>query len=437
VSRRPTASRSSSSASSGGARGVPRSSDGKVTVDCPGCGAQYRLPEDDLDERLECGDCHQTFLPRNMLGRRARPKDNTKTYMIFGAVAVAIVGVFAAMSMQTEPVKKPPPPPVERRVVFTPGTHPRTLELIKWAQAMGSDNRLVIKSHSDWAALATAAELPASSDEPTLFEALRKTKHKPTKFLRLLLCESGTLHSEAMMEAPSGTATLYLVPKPGDVDFKKNTRCELKVAFSMDGPQIKVASWEVTMEPARLTLDPDRVMFTPNKDIEKPQEVEITDGAGTRKVMESKVSAIPHWEKATPEQKTFADQVVADVLASADDNAPASLFNRATQRVQSLEEKKAVVPRILNAMYELYGDVNGNNMKLSQLDRALRGITGWANNYDTSSTGDEAKDKAARESCVRQWFAFWWRYSAGELSDFIDDRESLEEPLDPKAKKGR
>ena len=51
------------------------------------------------------------------------------------------------------------------------------------------------------------------------------------------------------------------------------------------------------------------------------------------------------------------------------------------------------------------------------------------------STADPAKDKAARESCVRQWFAFWWRYSSGDLSEWIDMRENLDEPAEDPAKK--
>lgn len=144
---------------------------------------------------------------------------------------------------------------------------------------------------------------------------------------------------------------------------------------------------------------------------------------------------MPHWEKATPEQQKMADEVVADIIRSADNSAPGPLFNQATMKIQTMADKQATVPRVLNAMYELYADVNANNMKLSQLNRALVAWTGYAVNYQVEAGADPAKDKAQRESCVRQWFAFWWRYH-GDLSEFFDARENLDEPLeDPKAPK--
>jgi len=93
------------------------------------------------------------------------------------------------------------------------------------------------------------------------------------------------------------------------------------------------------------------------------------------------------------------------------------------------------VPRALNAMYELYADVNSNAMKLSQLDRALRGWTGGAYNFELMGTGDAQKDKALRESCVRQWFAHWWRYSSGDFSEFLEEKEDLDFPTNDKTKR--
>ena len=82
--------------------------------------------------------------------------------------------------------------------------------------------------------------------------------------------------------------------------------------------------------------------------------------------------------------------------------------------------------RILNAMYELYGDVNTNALKLSQLDRALRIVSGMSVNFQIRTSGDVAKDKAERESVVRQWFAWWYRYANGEFDELIDKENTLD-----------
>lgn len=433
--RDPAASRSSSKSRAGGGRGPKVRTDGKVDVSCPQCGTTYRIADTALDQKLECVECHRVFFPKTTVGKRAKTQDNTKTYLIFGGVALALIVLFVVISnSNANPVIKPPVQPVAKKDVLTPMNHPRTQQLVLWAQAMGSDSRLVIQTHSDLNAVAKVVGLESASDPLKVFAAIQT--HDSTRYLRELMCESGMLADEATMTAPSGKAILYVTPKPGTDDYRKNTRGDIEVEFRMEGDQVKVTGWRVAMVPARNPNkpDPSAVTYAPNKDIAKPELKEITDSAGTRKVKESQPAAVPHWDKATPELQKKADQVVADILRAADPEAPGGLYMRTKLSVRTLDEKKAVVPRILNAMYELYGDVNSNNEKLILLDKALADFTGFAVNYESKGTGDAAKDKALRESSIRQWFAFWYRYSNGDLTEFIDTRENLDEPLEPPKK---
>src|SRR5690606_28403170 len=126
---------------------------------------------------------------------------------------------------------------------------------------------------------------------------------------------------------------------------------------------------------------------------------------GTRKVAESQPAAVPHWEGATPELRALADQVVTGILAAAEPGAAGNLFNRATLKVRSKDQKKAAAPRVLNAMFEAYDDVIGNHQKLILLTRALYQWTGYAVNYPAAPSGNDETDTKLRQSCVRQWFA--------------------------------
>lgn len=430
MSTRPPASRSRSG--SGGpqpGRGPKVRTDGKVDASCPQCGTKYRVAEAALDQKLECGECHRVFFPKTTAGKRVKAPDHSKTYMIFGGVGLGIVVLFAVMSGGSPPPKQPPKAPTVQRVVHTPSDNPRSHQLIKWGQAIGTDNRLVLESHSDLAAIAKQVGVDDARNRDAVFAALQS--HDSTRYLRELDCTDARLADEAMIESPAGgKATVSVTPKAGTDDYRKNTRGEFEVTFRMEGEQVKVTGWKLLMPPARNPNKPDPSLktFVPNKDIAAAKTVEISDSAGTRKVMESEPAPVPHWDKASPELRAKADQVVADVLRSADDNAPGSLFNRAIRSMSTLDERKAVVPRALNAMYELYGDVNGNVMKISQLDRALREWTGGAHNFELEGTGDPEKDKKLRQSCIRQWFAFWWRYSSGDLGEFLEKEESLQPP---------
>ena len=93
--------------------------------------------------------------------------------------------------------------------------------------------------------------------------------------------------------------------------------------------------------------------------------------------------------------------------------------------MKTKDQKKAAVPRVLNAMFEAYDDVIGNHQKLIQLDRALYQWTGYAVNYPAAPSGNVENDTKRRQSCIRQWFAHWYRYH-NNLDAFFDSRENLE-----------
>lgn len=430
--RDPAASRSSSSAR-GKSAGARARTDGKVDVSCPQCGAEFRIPSDHLSEKLECSECHRVFIPKTTVGKRGKPPDHTKVYVGFGIGAVALIGIFFAMSGPGEKPKKAPVVEAPKVAEYGLGTHPRALQLVQWAQGIGKNDALLVPRYTDIPAAGKQLGVANPNDIDAVMKELQA--NISTRFLRELQCESAQLASAADMEAPTGTGVVYVTPRPDVDQYKKNTRGEIEVTFRMDADVVKVTGWKVKLPPVRdpSKADPLAKTFKPYKDIAKAEEVTITDSAGTRKVMESKPGPVPHWDKATPEQQKMADEIVADVLRSVDSDAPRGLYAKATLRPKTIEDRKAVAPRLLNAMYENYSDVTANNMKLSQLNRALVAIVGFAVNYQIEDTADAAKDKAERESCVRQWFAFWYR-NAGDISRWMETEETLEAKDDGKTK---
>ncbi len=426
--------RSSRASRSSSSRAARERADGRVDVACPQCGAQYRVTKEALEEKLECGDCHRVFFPKTTAGKRVAPPDYTKTYVGVGVGVVVLIALMVLTRGGGSEAPKPKPVAAAPAPTASRGNHPRAAMALKWAQAVASGNQLILTTHSDLPALGKAMQLADTGNDAVLAALVA---NDATRFLRELDCGSAELASDADMTASTGTAMLYVTPKSGDDTYISRFRGELAASFRMDGDQLKVTGLTVKTPPERNPKKPDPNRpgsYKPNTDIAAPKAVETVVGGEKRVIMESEPAAVPHWREATPELQKKADEVVAMLLQSAAPDAPGNLFNKATMTVRSLDEKKAAVPRVLNAMYELYGDVMGNNLKLSQLDRALRGWTGGGVNYDATDSTDPARDKKEREAAVRRWFAFWYRYANGELKEFIESDESLDKPVAPAKK---
>lgn len=412
-----------------------------MDISCPQCATAYRVTSDLLDAKIECTECHRVFFAKATVGKRVAAPDHTKAYIGFGVAAVAIIGLFALSNSGPKEVKKPAAAKKVEVAPYGRSDHPRALGLEKWAKSLASNNQLVLTSHTDIQAIGELLGVTATStstsegvltaaskaDSAKVLAAL--ISHKSTELLRTMDCTT-MLETDADMTAASGNGLIYVTPKSGDDRFKRNTRGTFTVTFKANGNSIKVSSFAIKQKPVYLRgKDPSKIYFTGNKDIARPDEVEITDSAGTRKVSESKPAAVPHWAKATPEQRALADEVVAGILAAAVPSAPGALFNRATLKVRGPESTKAAVPRVLNAMFACYSDVITNHQKLILLDRALYQWTGYAVNYPARPTGNDETDTKRRQSCIRQWFGHWYRYH-DNLDAFIDSHEDLDDDDD-------
>ncbi len=441
--RRPSRSPKSGSkiGTSKGGTAIRVAKDGKVDAPCPQCGTVYRVLAENLDQVIKCQECGKVFPARHTAGRKAHAPDYTKAYLAFGGFGLVLVVLFLVMSNSGGSKAKEAKAQTQANAqaqanqkkgdAYSVGTHPRAVQLQRWAEAFATDNRLVMKTNTDLTAVGKLLGAP-DRDPDAALSAL--ATHTLTQPLRDFAVASATLAGNDDMTAETGRGTVFLVPKANDARWRKDTRGELEVTFRKDdGDTILVTGWTLKSEPApakgggRAASKPSTT-DAPIAQGDKPAEAEISDSGGTRKVAEAEPRAMGHWEKATPELQKFADQVVADILFSVSgEPGAAGKANRATLSVRTADEASAVVPRILNAMFELYADPIANNDKLSQLNKAIYTIVGWSVNYQVQGTGDDAKDKAARQSCVRQWFA-WYHSNKANLLKNREEQENLDDP---------
>lgn len=415
--------RPSSSSRSGGR---PRN-DGKVDIFCPQCGAQYRIAEEAFDTKVECSQCHRVFFPKAGATKRPKAKDYTKAYMGFGVGAVLVVGTLMLMNRGGDtPPAKPVVADTSKSAQLQLDRKARAEQGMRWGRAVAAADLLTLRNYSDLSAMATVlgvdATLIGDARDQAIVAALQK--HDATRLFSEMECSTADV-SEAAVEAGSGAMTFYFNNKPGDTTFDPKAGAQVTAQWSMQGSQMRVASFEVTAKPiVRGTRAGDtKNTFKPSEEIAKPKVVETNRGGALVKVQESDPAPIAHLADTPEPMRQKVDALVKDLIASADPESPGALFNRSSNALKEIG--KPAMPRLVNALYELYPDVNGNNQKISQVTRCLLSMTGMAFAYDVRGTGDAAKDKAARESVIRQWFAWWWRFANDTHEDAIDQSEDL------------
>ncbi len=434
MARRPSV---SSRRKSGSTAGSPRvRSDGRVDCFCPECGAQYRVAADTLeDAKIQCTQCTRTFFAKATAGKKVRKPDHSKVYLGFGIATVVIIASFMLLGGGgAKPAKPAASTPAKQQVDLL--AHPRAKQLENWQKSLAAADNFGLRNATDLAAMQKLLAVQPEKDYPNSSGAEREaleaailgalTTSEQSRFLRELELFSASLVDEASATGDRGAVRFSMAPRRGDPGYDPNSNATVVVQFRIADRQPMVTGWEVVSKP--VVKAPKKDSFTPHQTIERPKESTISEGGQQVKVTESAPVALDHLPETPADVRAEVDRLVANIVKSGDPDAPGGLFAGATLKLRDERLKKAAMPRMLNAMYELYGDVNANNMRISQVDRALRDLTGFSFNYQVKDTGDAAKDKASRESVVRQWFAWWWRYANGEFDKLIDKEEELLPP---------
>lgn len=418
-------SRSSSSRTSGAGPRVR--SDGKVDIYCPQCGAHYRLAEDALETKVSCTECKRTFFAKTVAGKRAKAPDYTKVYLAFGGGALLIIGTLVLLNNSGGTPAQRPVTVVSGPSQLDLDRQARRDQITRWARSIGNSDLITLRNYSDMPVLlkqlGVDAGLGGDAQEKAILAALKT--NDCTRLFGEMEVSSADTSAEAV-EKGQGTAVIYLSVKAGNDFYDAKAGAQVTVQWRMDGSQLKVADFTVSAKPVIRGKRPgdESKYFKPSEEIAKPKTVEIDLNGRKKAVRESEPTAIAHLPDVPQETRDKIDKLVADLLRSGDEDAPAALFARSSNALQELG--RPAMARVINALHDLYGDVNANNMKLSQVTRCLQQLTGMAFAYDVRGSGDAAKDKIARESVVKQWFAWWWRYANDNYQEAIDQTEDLD-----------
>ena len=395
------------------------------------------MAEEAIETKIQCADCKRTFFPKAVVGKRQKSQDHTKIYVGFGAAALVIIGSLVLMSRGGDkPAPKPSAPAVDTKAAqLQIDRKARQDQAMRWARAVASAELMTLRNYSDMAELGKAlgvdGTLVGDARDQAILAAL--PKNEATRLFSEMECTTADVAEDAV-KAGLGPVGFYFTSKPGDTLYDGKAGAMVTAQWRMDGSQMRIGSFALTTKPVLRGRRPgEGNTFKPSDEIAKPRQAETTRGGVVTKVTESDPVAIAHLADTPEAVRQKIDKLVQDVIASADPDAPGQIWGRATSQLKEIG--RPAVARLMNALHELYPDVQGNNQKISQVTRSLLDITGMAFAYDVRGSGDAAKDKPARESVIRQWFAWWWRYANDDFQDAIEKEESLDvvAPKKPKA----
>lgn len=417
-------------------------SDGKVDIYCPQCAAHYRIPETSVDSKVQCTQCKRTFFAKTTAGKRTKAPDNTKVYVGFGVgVLVFIIGLVVLSSDNNKP--RPEPEPSVTRTGPSPlelEQRQREEQIKRWINYVAASDLIGIGRMSNMPALATALGVPGEL-EGAAFDNDFLKRATQDDCMRLLFEMDCTAVEAQIAEvgADSGSGILYMVAKTGDTVYDKKAGAQITVEWRMVNGTLQVNSCVIKVPPVIRGRRSGGSRIKPSADVEAPEVKEITLGGEKVKVRESPPVPLGHLAGTTPAQQAEIDELVSQLVYSADPESPGYLFGRTTNALDKIvimqedgKERKPAIPRLLNALNDFYPDVMANNDKIKQVTRALLQLTGMQFAYDFR--GDQPSKKPARESSIRQWFAWWWRYANDTHTEAIDQVEDLDKPDKPPGK---
>ncbi len=423
----------------GKSRGPRIDSDGKAQIKCPQCGQAYRVPEDQLDSKLTCGNCKRSFFPRMASTRGLRKQTDLTPFLWGGAglVAIIVVGVLISSFGGSKPVAEPVQPKASAPNL---ASNERVAEVQTWVEAAGSGDTFGLEMRSDLAALQKHLEVESATPYAQLVNEQQAelkgeilaaiTAGEQGVIFRDFQWSDGILSQEADLTGNSGTVKVTLAPR--DTKRYGKNRAYLDIHFNWDGHHPKVTHWKIISQPKVIKRRAPRAK--PHEQITKPTAKKISYGGKEITILESEPVALEHLPDTPPAIAKEIDDLIAKML---DLDGEGKWANRARLRFQEIG--KAVIPRLLTKFYEIRPSSPDDILRLQRVVHALRDLTGVAFGYNPlersvmKGLGGSVDD---RESALKQWYAWWWRHANDPNWQYAIDKaddESLFETKEQKA----
>ncbi|MEE2885883.1 MAG: hypothetical protein VX951_00495 [Planctomycetota bacterium] len=414
--------------------------DGKASISCPNCSTRYKIPEQSLETKVTCTQCHRTFFPLAAAGSRRKRDDNSKP-IIYGVVAVvALILMALLINALSSSTKRKTNTVVEIPQPTNLGNSTREVRsVMAWADAIGTKDSLNARMYTDLEAVQKLLGVePDTKYASTFGDGRIELGNKILDALyisdqaivyRSYRPSMGRIMHESMVAKKAGKVRLSLYPRNSKV-IKSGATVEVYYRLDPSDDNFKIYRWHV-VEMARTEFLLEQIDGKKPKKKHKTHELigkitsrKITFAGEQVEVEEAELVPLPHHKDTSPEDRKTIDDLIGVVL---DLNVSGILRNRATETL--IEFGKASVPRLLSKMYELHKMKTPEDvMTVNLLCRTLRLTTGWRfgfNPRDHKGSNLGGTD-AERVSALKQWYAWWARYYDRDDWKLEDSDEEIE-----------
>ena len=446
--RRSSAARSRTSGSrprGGRARSGPTSTstlkagrDGKYKVACPRCRAEYNVPEDYLDNVVQCKHCKSSFTPRNAAKgstRRQATRGGAGTGILKVAFIVApflLFGLIYKLANSGDDDKEPQKV-VEIKRELTAQDEPY-LAFAEFVRGVHKKMPFVIEKKLDWPTIYAASKPAKSKGNWALLENKAKAAFMDTHIKGILEGELGQAlqdfdidgeRFEESVEWPEDAKSLTFTIGYPHKERRGFGYLILEGNVELVGSLWMTKSWKILERP-----DPDagrvsakRKRRKKHKTIKAPKLVETTLKGKKVKLRQTDIVPVAHLESTPPELRKKIDKLV-DIVFQPNEEDPRA----ASQAAFELQDiGKPAVPRILHSMYERPCKTENDRVAFNMLVKTYNNIVGSSLAFlpgtDLDSTfGGSDED---RLKLMKSVFANWWfhYHKDGKLFEGTSDEE--------------
>ena len=467
MARRPSSSRASSARSSrasrGGAGGRKRTSPA-VEVHCPKCGAEYRVPENMLERKVQCKRCGRVFVPQNLV-RKGQRRSGGTGIPLGGAVTlflglVLIVGGAVIVSNMVSPGKAPPPKPSSSGGAGVADPTEKAREemeyrlhesLTRWLNALKDGNQVELDLLTDPSGFYRSYpddEKPKGRNGKPLswssIDPIDRVTWKNRIFKDLTQGDLGKpLREKEFLDGTFSVVQgdpLTSAFLTGTASFKKtggDSRAIWIYSFSLtrdgarENPRWRISGFSLKEKPKVTAKKKRRPKLHLPKGVkpEEIKEVAIHREGKVKKVLVVKPVPLGHLEDTPPELRSEIDGLLK---IAADPKARPKEVNKACERL--VEIGRPAMPRILNLFYEIVNgpdpDSYDNRTTLFRIIKScLVPMTRCEFGFNPTTRPDEEGNTAAQEriTALGQYYVWWFQHNDKAYWDLLKKQREKEE----------